>query len=147
MTKKIKTSGVPRPLVRTNQVVILLSILLAVFSQNFWILLLPILAGIGGIFFERNFVILLAKKFLRKKPSEYLLEDRSDLRFNQIIASSLLTASLLAGLSGHFILAIVFAAFVFLAAAVALSGFCVGCWLHFQLKQFQYRHKTKKGLN
>ena len=30
-------------------------------------------------------------------------------------------------------MAIVFAAFVFLAASIALSGFCVGCWIHFQI--------------
>ncbi|MCL2112770.1 MAG: DUF4395 domain-containing protein [Streptococcaceae bacterium] len=144
---KPSIQGVPRPLVRTNQTVIVISIILAVVTQFYWFLLLPILAGFFGIFFERNFVILIAKHFLKKKASEYLLEDKSDLRFNQIIATVLLTASLIASLFGHLILAVIFAAFVFIAASVALSGFCVGCWLHFQIKQYQYKRKIKKGLS
>lgn len=144
---KTTFQGIPRPLVRTNQTFIVLSIILAVVSNFYWILLLPILAGLSGILFERNFVILIAKPFLKRKASEYILEDKSDLRFNQIIATSLLSASLIASLTHHPILAIVFAAFVFLAASIALSGFCVGCWIHFQLRQYQYRRQVKKGLH
>ncbi|XOW22109.1 DUF4395 domain-containing protein [Lactococcus cremoris] len=143
---KTTFQGIPRPLVRTNQTFIVLSIILAVVSNFYWILLLPILAGLSGILFERNFVILIAKRFLKRKASEYVLEDKSDLRFNQIIATSLLSASLIASLTIiHF--GIVFAAFVFLAASIALSGFCVGCWIHFQLRQYQYRRQVKKGLH
>lgn len=139
---KTTFQGIPRPLVRTNQTFIVLSIILAVVSNFYWILLLPILAGLSGILFERNFVILIAKRFLKRKASEYILEDKSDLRFNQIIATSLLSASLIASLTHHPILA-----FVFLAASIALSGFCVGCWIHFQLRQYQYRRQVKKGLH
>lgn len=141
-----KFQGVPRPLVRTNQAVIVGSILLSVFTGFYWFLLLPILAGLSGIVLGKNFVILFAKRFLRKAPSEYLLEDKQDLRFNQIIATSLLTLALLADLSGYHLLAIAFAALVFLAASIALAGFCVGCWLRFQLHQWQYRRKIKKDL-
>ena len=61
---KTTFQGIPRPLVRTNQTFIVLSIILAVVSNFYWILLLPILAGLSGILFERNFVILIAKRFL-----------------------------------------------------------------------------------
>ncbi len=98
---KTTFQGIPRPLVRTNQTFIVLSIILAVVSNFYWILLLPILAGLSGILFERNFVILIAKRFLKRKASEYILEDKSDLRFNQIIATSLLSASLIASLTHH----------------------------------------------
>ncbi|MFC4652680.1 DUF4395 domain-containing protein [Lactococcus nasutitermitis] len=139
-----KFQGVPRPLVRTNQAVIVISVILSVLSGFYWILLLPILAGLSGIVFGKNFVILFAKRFLRHKPSEYIQEDKADLRFNQIIATSLLTLSLLSSLIGFGILAIVFAALVFLAASIALAGFCVGCWLRFQIHQWQYRRRVKK---
>jgi len=120
---------------------------LAVVTHFYWILLLPILAGLSGILFEKNFIILIAKRFLKKKTSEYVLEDKSDLRFNQIIATVLLSASLISSITNHPILAIIFAAFVFLAASIALSGFCIGCWIHFQLRQYKYRRQAKKGLH
>ena len=144
---KYTFQGIPRPLVRTNQTFIVLSIILAVITQFYWILLLPILAGLSGILFEKNFIILIAKRFLKKKTSEYVLEDKSDLRFNQIIATVLLSASLISSITNHPILAIIFAAFVFLAASIALSGFCIGCWIHFQLRQYKYRRQVKKGLH
>ena len=74
-----------------------------------------------------------------------MLEDKSDLRFNQIIATVLL--SVISSITNHPILAIIFAAFVFLAASIALSGFCIGCWIHFQLRQYKYRRQAKKGLH
>ena len=144
---KYTFQGIPRPLVRTNQTFIVLSIILAVITQFYWILLLPILAGLSGILFEKNFIILIAKRFLKKKASEYVLEDKSDLRFNQIIATVLLSASLISSITNHPILTIIFAAFVFLAASIALSGFCIGCWIHFQLRQYKYRRQVKKGLH
>lgn len=79
---KYTFQGIPRPLVRTNQTFIVLSVILAVVTHFYWILLLSILAGLSGILFERNFIILIAKRFLKKKTSEYVLEDKSDLRFN-----------------------------------------------------------------
>lgn len=110
---KYTFQGIPRPLVRTNQTFIVLSVILAVVTHFYWILLLSILAGLSGILFERNFIILIAKRFLKKKTSEYVLEDKSDLRFNQIIATVLLSASLISSITNHPILAIIFAAFVF----------------------------------
>ena len=144
---KYTFQGIPRPLVRTNQTFIVLSVILAVITHFYWILLLPILAGLSGILFEKNFIILIAKSFLKKKASEYVLEDKSDLRFNQIIATVLLSASLIFSITNHPTLAIIFAAFVFLAASIALSGFCIGCWIHFQLRQYKYRRQAKKGLH
>ena len=144
---KYTFQGIPRPLVRTNQTFIVLSVILAVVTHFYWILLLSILAGLSGILFERNFIILIAKRFLKKKTSEYVLEDKSDVRFNQIIATVLLSASLISSVTNLPILAIIFAAFVFLAASIALSGFCIGCWIHFQLRQYKYRRQAKKGLH
>jgi hypothetical protein len=140
-------NSVPKPLVQTNQSVIVVSVLISLFTGFYWILLLPFLAGISGIFFGKNFVILFAKHFLRKKPSEYLPEDKDDLKFNQKIASSLLGLSLVAHIFGFTILGNVLSAFVLVAASVALAGFCVGCWIRFQLvkrRQARIRKATKE---
>ncbi len=50
---KYTFQGIPRPLVRTNQTFIVLSVILAVITHFYWILLLPILAGLSGILFEK----------------------------------------------------------------------------------------------
>ncbi|GFH39984.1 DUF4395 domain-containing protein [Pseudolactococcus insecticola] len=144
-SKTTTTNSIPKPLVTTNQSVIVATIVISVLTNFYWLLLLPILAGLSGIILQKNFVILFAKRFLKKKPSEYLQEDKADLRFNQVIATSFLTLSLVAWLTGHGILAIVFAVIVFTAASVALSGFCVGCWIRFQFNQWKYRQTLKKS--
>lgn len=144
-TTTIKAQGIPRPLVRTNQWVIVLSVIIAIALHFYWILLLPILAGLSGVILGKNFIILFSKRFLRKKSDAYILEDKGDLRFNQVIATSLLSLSLLSALLGQTILALLFAALVFAAAGIAIAGFCIGCWLRFQIHQWQYRHHTKKS--
>jgi hypothetical protein len=126
-------NSVPKPLVQTNQAVIVISVAISILTGFHWILLLPFFAGIGGIFFGKNFVILSAKRFLKKKPSEYLPEDKDDLKFNQKIASSLLGASLIAHAFGFHLVGNIFSAFVLVAATVALAGFCVGCFIRFQI--------------
>jgi len=139
------SNTVPRPLVRANQAVIVLSVALSILTNFYWILLLPITANLSGILFAKNYIILTARPFLKKKPSEYIQEDKSDLRFNQLLATAMLCASLLFWLAGNLALAIVFGAMVFVAASVALSGFCVGCFMRFQFNQWKYRRRLKRS--
>ncbi|WP_438941207.1 DUF4395 family protein [Lysinibacillus parviboronicapiens] len=40
----------------------------------------------------------------------------------------------------------VFTVMVAIASAVAIAGFCIGCFLYFQVKQWQYRRTLKKAL-
>ncbi|WP_259758037.1 DUF4395 domain-containing protein [Lactococcus lactis] len=141
---KYTFQGIPRPLVRTNQTFIVLSVILAVVTHFYWILLLPILAGLSGILFEKNFIILIAKRFLKKKTSEYVLEDKSDLRFNQIIATVLLSASLISSITNHPILAIIFAAFVFLAASICFKWFLYRMLDSFSTSSVQISSASKK---
>jgi len=50
MTDLVKT--IPLPLVRTNQWVIFLSVLLSLVLQQYWIMLIPLIAGICGLLFQ-----------------------------------------------------------------------------------------------
>ncbi|MGE7186532.1 DUF4395 family protein [Peribacillus sp. NPDC006672] len=61
---------IPRPLVRTKQWVILLSVATALITGQIWILVIPLAAGILGLLFNFNPVMRLAKLFLKKKPSD-----------------------------------------------------------------------------
>lgn len=136
MTSKI--ASIPKPLVRANQSVIVSSVLiswvLSIWSDSFYlILLIPLLSGLSGLAFGVNPVFKIARRFLKKPAASYLQEDAADQRFNQILAVSMLSASLLSFMLDMPVLGYLFSAFVFTAALVALIGFCVGCFIRYQL--------------
>lgn len=136
MTSKI--ASIPKPLVRANQSVIVSSVLiswvLSIWSDSFYlILLIPLLSGLSGLAFGVNPVFKIARRFLKKPAASYLQEDAADQRFNQILAVSMLSASLLSFILDLPVLGYLFSAFVFTAALVALLGFCVGCFIRYQL--------------
>ena len=133
-----RTASIPKPLVRANQSVIVASVLiswvLSIWSDSFYlILLIPLLSGLSGLAFGVNPVFKIARRFLKKPAASYLQEDAADQRFNQILAVSMLSASLLSFMLDMPVLGYLFSAFVFTAALVALIGFCVGCFIHYQL--------------
>ncbi len=133
-----RTASIPKPLVRANQSVIVASVLiswvLSIWSDSFYlILLIPLLSGLSGLAFGVNPVFKIARRFLKKPAASYLQEDAADQRFNQILAVSMLSASLLSFILDLPVLGYLFSAFVFTAALVALLGFCVGCFIRYQL--------------
>lgn len=137
MKKLVKP--IPRPLVRTNQWFIVISVLITWISGQEWILVLPLGAGIMGFLFGFNPVIRFAKRFLKKQPSAYILEDWDQQQFNQLISVICLAGGLIGFLLGWNIVAYVFTIMVALAAFVAILGFCVGCFIRFQWQQYMYR--------
>ena len=133
-----RTASIPKPLVRANQSVIVASVLiswvLSIWSDSFYlILLIPLLSGLSGLAFGVNPVFKIARRFLKKPAASYLQEDAADQRFNQILAVSMLSASLLSFILDLPVLGYLFSAFVFTATLVALLGFCVGCFIRYQL--------------
>lgn len=133
--------SIPRPLVRTNQWVIVLSVLLTWLTKQEWILAIPLAAGLMGLTINFNPIMRIAKLFLRKAPSQYIPEDREQQQFNQLIAVLCLAGGLISFLLHWTVLAYFFTIMVGLAAFVAILGFCVGCFIRYQWKQYQYRRK------
>lgn len=135
------SKGIPRPLVKTNQAVIVVSVLLTWLTGLHWILVLPLAAGALGVLFRYNPVIKLAAKFLRKEYSSYVLEDWSQQQFNQSIAVFCLAFGLVSFIAGWTIAAYIFTILVATAATVAILGFCIGCFIHYQWRMYTYRRK------
>lgn len=135
--------SIPRPLVRANQWVIVLSVAATWLTGQFWILLIPLLSGLSGLFLQFNPVMKIAKLFLRKPASSYIPEDRDQQKFNQTIAVSCLLIGLISYSLNWRIAAIIFTAIVGLAAFIAILGFCIGCFIHFQLSQYRERRKSR----
>jgi hypothetical protein len=131
--------SIPRPLVKTNQWVIVISVLLTWISGQEWILLVPLICGLLGLIFGINPIMHLAKKFLKKTPEAYIPEDWEQQQFNQKIAVFCLGIGFVSFLLGWNAVGYVFTILVATAAFVAILGFCIGCFILFQWKQFQYR--------
>lgn len=134
--------SIPRPLVRTNQWVIVLSVLLTWFIKQPWILAIPLAVGLMGLISGFNPIMRIARLFLKKNPSQYIPEDWEQQQFNQKISVICLAGGLISYLLNWSILAYFFTIMVAAAAFVAILGFCVGCFIRYQWQQYQYRRKT-----
>jgi Domain of unknown function (DUF4395) len=135
--------SIPRPLVRTNQWVIVISAVLTLVFAEGWFLILPLLAGISGIVFKYNPVMKIAKLFLKKKSEDYIPEDWEQQQFNQKIAVFCLAAGFISFLLGWNTAGFVFTIMVAVAAFVAILGFCIGCFIHYQWKMYKYKRAIK----
>lgn len=140
MTKPI---SIPRPLVRVNQWTIFSSVLLTWFTGQYWILAIPLVANLLGIFTGFNPIMRFAKLFLKKEISAYIPEDVQQQKFNATIACICLAGGMLGYATNQLIIAYIFTIMVAVASLIALLGFCVGCFIHFQWKQFQYRRTLR----
>ncbi|MGG0717121.1 DUF4395 domain-containing protein [Robertmurraya massiliosenegalensis] len=138
-----KHKSIPRPLVRLNQWIIVLSVVLTWITQQETILLFPLICGLIGLIFKVNPIIMVGRQLLRKQPSEYIPEDFDQQQFNQVISVICLGLGYVGYLLGWTVVAWSFTIMVALAAFIAILGFCVGCYIRFQWQQYQYR----KSLN
>ena len=136
------TLTVPQPLVRLNNVITIAIIVSALLAQLPFVILIPtIYFGIGA-FFGKNPIILLGKAFL-PKGKKYVMEDKEQLKFNSLLAFMLLALSLVFYYLG---LPVVYYILIIMCAAANLGsafGYCIGCVVRFQWKQYQYRRSIK----
>jgi FtsH-binding integral membrane protein len=133
--------SIPQPLVRANQWFIVSTVLLALATNQAWILFLPFVVGLSGLILNFNPVMRMAKLLLKNHPSTYIPEDYDQQQFNQKIAVICLGVALVSYYLGWIILFYIFSVLVSLAAFIAILGFCVGCYVRFQF--VRYRHKRK----
>ena len=129
-------SLIPLPIVRLNRLTILLGVILAYLlhaplltTALFVIVLLA--AALGR---RASLIYQVGTRVLRPSRRGPEGEDPRLMRFNNAIAATLLGAAQLAFLLHAAVLGWIFSALVALAAAVALAGFCFGCFLFYQFK-------------
>lgn len=138
----IKMKEIPIPYVRTNQAAMVLFITASVLLQQpILILLLWVIQVVGLVSGGKgNLFIMVVKPLLQGHVGKFDTEAFELQRFNNSIAVILLTFSNLFlfvmpwSTAGY-----VFAGMVAIAALMALFGFCIGCFLYFQFKQFKHR--------
>lgn len=138
----MKNSTIPKPLVTFNQWFILTTVLLSLATGLYFLMAFPLLAGLMGLLFKWNPVLIGARKLLSKPAGSYLQEDVAQLQFNQSIAVACLSLALFGFYSGFVVIGFAFAIMVAVASGVALMGFCVGCFIRFQWQQYRYRRTS-----
>ena len=129
---------IPISKVRMNQWGIVLFVLLSIYLQSPWFIVgLWVIQGIGfvgGI--KWNLFIRLTEPLQRKKEGKEQTESAELQRFNNSIALFLLTLSLIFFAIGWQLAGYITALMVSVAAFVAICGFCIGCVIYFQFKQW-----------
>ncbi|MGG0655757.1 DUF4395 domain-containing protein [Rummeliibacillus pycnus] len=136
-----KIVSIPRPLVRVNQWTILLSTTATWFFHQPFILLIPLIANLLGLFFNFNPFMKFARLFLKKKPSDYIPEDVVQQKFNSCIAIAFLFLGFIGFELDKSIIGYTFTIMVAAASGIAILGFCIGCFIFFQINQLRYKLK------
>jgi hypothetical protein len=129
---------VPLHWVRGNQLGILLSVIASVTAQQPWILLLPLAVQLISRIFGIRYN-LFVRLFAPLLPKSIRTEARELLRFNNLLAIIFLVVTLAGFALGWTILAYASLIMLTIAVVLALSGFCLGCFMYFQWKQFRSR--------
>ncbi|XEC94756.1 DUF4395 domain-containing protein [Paenibacillus tarimensis] len=132
---------IPYHRVRANQIGILLCILIAAATQFLWIMALALAVQLVTRWFGMKynpFVRLIAPML----PASSKTESRVLLRFNNLLAILFMIGTLTAFAFGAAIAAYIILAMLSAAVILALSGFCVGCFVYYQWKQFRARRSN-----
>lgn len=139
--------GIPLPIVTLNRSILVTGVALAFVLQQ------PLVIGLLAVMLlsavtlgpRGSLPFQLGRRFLagpiRRARHAGDLEDRRLMRFNNTIALVLFGLALVAFALGHPLAGWLLSAMVLVAAAVALAGFCIGCFLfyRFRLAQLHWR--------
>ena len=139
-------SDIPLAIVRLNRWTLLTGVTLGLVFQQplvttilFLILLPAVLYGQRRSLIFQAGKRLLASRIDEARASGEVGEDRRLMRFNNSIAVALLGLAQLAFLLGAPVVGWALSLIVAVAAAVALAGFCFGCFLFMRFRLYRYR--------
>ncbi len=141
-------TGIPLPIVSLNRIVLLAGIIAAILFQQplvttalFLIILSAVLFGKKG-----SLIFFVGSRLLARQNLNAKTEDQKLMRFNNSIAALLLGGAQIAFLIGAPLAGWILSGTVAVAAAVALAGFCFGCFLFYQfnLQRFRFFGQQKK---
>lgn len=143
-------NGIPLPIVALNRWILLGGVIVAFALQQPWMIALLLVMLVSAIAFgPRGSVpfqagIRLIPGRIREAKESGDVEDRRLMRFNNSIAATLFALSLASFAFDAPTLGWLLAGMVAVASAVALAGFCFGCFIfyRFRLAQFQWRSSS-----
>ena len=129
---------VPVPYLRSNQIGIVLTVLIAIITQQPLLIALLWVVQVLGLLLglKANLFIRLAKPFLKESIKDAPTEEKELSRFNNLLAVIFLTLSLISFALGWNVTGYIFVGMLAIAASLAICGFCLGCFMYFQYKKF-----------
>lgn len=135
---------IPMPYIKANQAGIVLFTITALLLHQPWILAALWIIQVIGLWPGKqwNLFVRLAKPFLQTAGRETQAVELQ--RFNNTLAVSFLTLSLLSFALGWTVAANLFAGLLIAAAGVALLGYCIGCTMYYWYKQILARRKLRR---
>lgn len=128
------------PIVRLNRATLVAGVLVGLFAQQPVVTTVLFAVVLGATLFGRrgSLIFRIGSQLFPARNAQALaqgdVEDRRLMRFNNAIASVLLGLAQIAFLLRAPLLGWALALLVAAAAALALAGFCLGCFLYTQLK-------------
>ena len=133
--------GIPLPIVKLNRAVLLAGIIAAIIFQQklittvlFFIILSAVLFGPKG-----SLIFIIGSRIFEQQNINAATEDPKLMRFNNSIAAILLGGAQIAFLLGAPFAGWILSGFVAIAAAIALAGFCFGCFLFYQFNLQRFK--------
>lgn len=130
---------IPMPYIKANQVGIVLFVIVATLFKLPILLALLWVIQVVGLVFGFNVFVRIAKPFLNVKGSETQAQELQ--RFNNVLAIIFLTLALVTFGFNLTIAGYIFSFMLFVAATAAICGYCIGCTVYYQYKQYIARHK------
>lgn len=140
---------IPIPFLRANQTGIVALVIIAVIArQPLFIDVLWFIQVLGLLFgIKANLFIQITRPFLKKGISQAKTESRELSRFNNFLAVIFLTISLLFFASGWILAGYLVAGLLAVVAFIAICGYCVGCFLYFQLNLLRRKYLNHRDVN
>jgi hypothetical protein len=138
---EVSPAGIPLPIVKFNRWILLTGIVAALLLQQPLITTILFLLLLPAVIFGRkgSLIFFAGSKLFSKQNKGASTEDAGLMRFNNSIALILLGIAQVAFIAGQAVAGWIFSGIVALAAAIALSGFCFGCFLYFQFNLQRYK--------
>lgn len=138
---------IPIPYVRSNQTGIVVVLLIAIGLQLPWLIAALWIIQVTGLIFgpKANLFIRIARPFLTRYAASAQTEAAELQRFNNTLGVGFLTFALLSFALGWPVAGYIFAGMMGAAALAAILGYCIGCTLYFQFKQFRARQRLNRG--
>lgn len=133
---------IPMSYIKANQAGIVLFVALTFATRQPWLLGLLLAVQLAGLLLRWNLFVQAAKPFLRTDGETQAAELQ---RFNNVLAVLFLLLSVLSFSVGWTAAGYVFAGMLLAAAGTALLGYCIGCTVYFQYKQFLARRRLNRS--
>jgi hypothetical protein len=141
MTRRLATvancnDDIPMPIVRLNRWTLLLGVTAGLLTQQPWITTVLFLLILPAVLWgqKRSPIFQVGSRLFARQNATAPREDRRLMRFNNSIALTLLSCAQVAFLLNAPLAGWTFAGMVATAAAVALAGFCLGCYIYYKFK-------------